>query len=1045
MRKKHWIPFGNGSKAGWYESRLILARRFLAGPLWPWLAPGLQKGAAPRNLLAVCLAAFFLLPPAGALAEMTLPTYQLTVSFDLARQSLQGTAEILVPKGEVLAVSLQGMEVTALAGAGLGPDSRRGREVRLEATAAARRLTIHYRKSFAGETADLIGPDAIALSNSWYPLPDRDCIYQLQAVVPADFEAISEADVIASNVAPGSKVVSFDFPHPARFIHFIAGPYVVESESFGADHDKKLYSYFFQEDAELAAQYRQKALAYLERYEALIGPYPFARFSIVENRLPTGYAMPTFTLLGQSVVRLPFIVETSLGHEVLHSWFGNAVRVELAEGNWCEGLTTYLADHAYEEDKGEGAAYRKGQLLKYQSYVHADLAFPLRDFVGGDSGRGAAQFAERAIGYGKAAMFFHMLRRQVGDERFYAGLRDFYQRMNGKTAGWRDLRQSFETDPAHSLEDFFGQWLDRHELPALQAKELAVQEKNGALALSFVLQQTAAQPFRLEVPILLRTMDGERRETIAIEAAEKRVEFALASQPLTMIIDPDYDLMRVVDSTEMPPTWDWFLGSRKKLAIINSASDYDLFAPLIELVEKEGAEIVAANEVTDEELAANALIFMGISGQVPRSLFARPAHDPQGLTVDIRKNPLNPELPAILVSAAERGQLEAGLRKLSHYGKYAFLHFIDGRAVKKTVATAPMGISYPLAQAPLGIKVASALLGFDEIVNGLLGKRVIYVGESHTRYEDHKLQLLVIRELHRHDPQLAIGMEMFPREAQEALDQFVAGKIDEQEFLRQSDYFKVWSYDYRLYREILNFARAAGIPVLGLNIAKEMVSKVYRAGGISGLEPEEKMSLPLDRDLDLPRYRERIKAVFDQHPGSGHNQFQGFLQAQAIWDEVMAETAARYLESNPERRLVVLAGNGHVLKDNAIPPRLKRRLAVEQAIVMSAEGHEIYPPEVDYVVFMPAHQLPQPALMGIVMTDEQGTVTVAEIAPQSPAAQAGVRKGDLLLALDGRPVASITEVKILMLDKQAGERVTLKVRRPRLILADQELDLELNL
>jgi len=57
-------------------------------------------------------------------------------------------------------------------------------------------------------------------------------------------------------------------------------------------------------------------------------------------------------------VRLPFITETSLGHEVLHQWFGNALGVDDEQGNWCEGLATYLADHWYEEQKGKGWEYR---------------------------------------------------------------------------------------------------------------------------------------------------------------------------------------------------------------------------------------------------------------------------------------------------------------------------------------------------------------------------------------------------------------------------------------------------------------------------------------------------------------------------------------------------------------------------------------------------------------------------------------------------------------------------------------------------------------
>ena len=126
-------------------------------------------------------------------------------------------------------------------------------------------------------------------------------------------------------------------------------------------------------------------MEYVQRYEALIGPFPYKRYSIVENRLPTGYGMPSFTLLGQAVVRLPFIKDISLGHEVLHSWFGNAIDND-AGGNRCEGLTTLLADQTYAEEKGNGAASRKNQLLRYQAYVGQNNEVAVLDFQhGGDS------------------------------------------------------------------------------------------------------------------------------------------------------------------------------------------------------------------------------------------------------------------------------------------------------------------------------------------------------------------------------------------------------------------------------------------------------------------------------------------------------------------------------------------------------------------------------------------------------------------------------------------------------------------------------------
>ena len=186
----------------------------------------------------------------------------------------------------------------------------------------------------------------------------------------------------------------------------VAGAYVTRTETF---HGIALKTLFFSEDQKLADNYLAHTKRYIELYEALLGPFPYKTFSIVENRFQTGYSLPTYTLLGSQVIRLPFIVETSLGHEILHQWFGNHVYVNYAAGNWSEGLTTYLSDHWYSHLKGSGAEYRKKILSDYMNYVTPANEITLRDFRGPDS------YSSRAVGYGKGAMVFHMLRMKLGD------------------------------------------------------------------------------------------------------------------------------------------------------------------------------------------------------------------------------------------------------------------------------------------------------------------------------------------------------------------------------------------------------------------------------------------------------------------------------------------------------------------------------------------------------------------------------------------------------------------------------------------------------
>jgi uncharacterized iron-regulated protein len=339
----------------------------------------------------------------------------------------------------------------------------------------------------------------------------------------------------------------------------------------------------------------------------------------------------------------------------------------------------------------------------------------------------------------------------------------------------------------------------------------------------------------------------------------------------------------------------------------------------------------------------------------------------------------------------------------------------------------------------MGIALPKAL-SFSEIMEQITEAKVVYVGEVHNRYEDHLLQLRVIRTLFAQNQNLAIGMEMFSREAQPFLDRYVAGELDEREFLKQSRYFSKWGFDYRLYREIINFARHNKLPIVALNQEKEIVSKVFKEGA-SALTAEEIAKLPADRDLSIPGYRQRIAEVFAMHGENGYTreQLNGFFQAQAIWDETMADSVVTFLNANPESRIVVLAGNGHTDKATAIPPRVARRLpTLRQSVIMNNTGGELEQKEADYLIFSRAYKLPPAALLGVMLAGTPEGLLVEGFSEQSKAAAAGILEKDVILALDDEPVPTIDDLKISMLYKKTGTPLTVRVKRKSGILFKKE-------
>ncbi len=188
----------------------------------------------------------------------------------------------------------------------------------------------------------------------------------------------------------------------------------------------------------MAGKYLAATAQYLEMYRQLIGPYPYRKFALVENFWETGYGMPTFTLLGREIIRFPFIINSSYPHEILHNWWGNSVFVDYESGNWCEGLTAYLADHLIAEQRGTGDEYRRSTLQKYRDYVKDGRDFPLTAF------RSRESASTEAVGYGKALMAYHMLRLSVGDDAFRKGIARFYRDFKGKRASFADFQKTME-------------------------------------------------------------------------------------------------------------------------------------------------------------------------------------------------------------------------------------------------------------------------------------------------------------------------------------------------------------------------------------------------------------------------------------------------------------------------------------------------------------------------------------------------------------------------------------------------------------------------
>jgi len=249
----------------------------------------------------------------------------------------------------------------------------------------ARTLKISYRATFndpvsqspaTGEdpgfgVSGAITGDGTFLGDSalWYPVPWRTPAQRSVAITaPAGTEGISYGRLVSRRTSGSVSRSVWEEAHPVGVLTLCAGPYRVESVRVDGI---EIYSYFHAENASLAPAYLEATAKYLRFYSELLGPYPFEKFAVVENFFQTGYAFPSFTLLGGMVIRLPFILGTSLPHEIAHSWWGNGVEVEQQEGNWCEGLVTYLADYLLRERRSEVYRSRRYGAAAWSDFTRA--------------------------------------------------------------------------------------------------------------------------------------------------------------------------------------------------------------------------------------------------------------------------------------------------------------------------------------------------------------------------------------------------------------------------------------------------------------------------------------------------------------------------------------------------------------------------------------------------------------------------------------------------------------------------------------------------
>ena len=522
----------------------------------------------------------------------------------------------------------------------------------------------------------------------WYPfIPETSPRYRVEVDAPEGMLAVTAGDFVDHQTADGRTTSVWEVEAPVEVLALSVGRYEIRERKSGS---VRIMTFFRQETADLSDAYLEASARYLGHYRQLFGSYPFAKFAVVENFFPTGYGFPSYTLLGGRVLRLPFILDTSLGHEIAHCWWGNGVRVDFSGGNWSEGLTTYVSDYLYKEEESAEAAreYRLKMVRGYTALVPPDGGFPLSAF------RSWVDRMSQAVGYHKGAMVFHMLRRRVGEGRFWETLRDLYREHRFQAISWNEIQAAFEARHDESLAAFFDGWIRENGAPVISLEQVQAESTDGRWRVAGRLTQ-AGPGWDLRVPVAIETATGRVRKTIPLAQERADFEISLADRPLRLFVDPDADVMRRLHSAEVPPTVNRLKGADRVLVVVPANASPGLQKTAELLVRSLGLRrfrILSETAMDESRLSTASVLLVGrptrpeLIPDLPEAV----SLTPDGVELNGKGYAIGPDAffgvfshptDADRVMAlfwGDPGGDETAARKITHYGTYSYLAFHEG-------------------------------------------------------------------------------------------------------------------------------------------------------------------------------------------------------------------------------------------------------------------------------------------------------------------------------------------------------------------------------
>jgi Peptidase family M1 domain len=365
----------------------------------------------------------------------------------------------------------------------------------------------------------------------------------LRITVPAGFDCVASGTLdegfptaIAGRDGQQAKVYLFTTAQPLRYLAFILSRFVrIDPTNVAVSSGMlRLDVQANPRQVRRGRDLGERANDIIRFYDSLVGdcPYPNFTLALVENDLPGGHSPAYFAALNQPLPNSPLVwrndpasfedfPEFFIAHEIAHQWWGQAVGWRNYHEQWLsEGFAQYFAALYAQHRRGDDTFADVLRQFRRWGMQQSDQGPIYLGYRLGHIRSDSRVF--RAVLYNKSAAVLHMLRRLVGDETFFQGVRRFYNASRFKKAGTDDFREAMEAEAGRSLQRFFEQWIYGSALPRLKFASRIEAAGTGQRVVLHVEQ--IGQVFDLPLIVTLSYADRKAVQVV-VPVTERVVDF----------------------------------------------------------------------------------------------------------------------------------------------------------------------------------------------------------------------------------------------------------------------------------------------------------------------------------------------------------------------------------------------------------------------------------------------------------------------------------------------------------------------------------------